>query len=110
MRHADEAWVFDPSVLSRETQARSRVAASMPEEAAPLFEDVLRRAPERIDAIDAPGLHRVKSVELALGILLDDLGHKARARPHLEAFLGPMSPLGLGSAAARDAAKRLKGL
>jgi len=87
VRQADLAWELDRSVNARETQARVYAAAGRAADAAACYEDVLARTPERIDALDKPGFHRVIDAEYRLGVLLDDVGETARARAPLERFL-----------------------
>jgi tetratricopeptide (TPR) repeat protein/predicted Ser/Thr protein kinase len=107
MKQADAAWGLEPSVLAKETQARAYAAGGKPAEAARLFEAVLARSTERIDSYDAPGFHRLADVEYRLGVLLDDLGDHARARPHLERVLTLGSTADAGLPMYRDARKRL---
>jgi tetratricopeptide (TPR) repeat protein len=87
VRQADLAWELERSVNARETQARVYAAAGRAADAAACYEDVLARTPERIDALDKPGFHRVIDAEYRLGVLLDDTGEAARARAALERFL-----------------------
>ena len=87
VRQADLAWELERSVNARETQARAYAAAGRAADAAACYEEVLARTPERIDALDKPGFHRVIDVEYRLGVLLDDMGEKARARAAFERFL-----------------------
>ena len=109
VKEAAAAWGFEPSVLARETQARAYAAAGKRAEAAASYAEVLDRAPQRIDTYDAPGFHRVIDVEYRLGVLLDDLGERERARPHLERVATTLAGVGDASETYRDARRRLAG-
>ena len=109
MKEADAAWNFEPSVLARETQARAYAAGGRRAEAAGFYADVLARAGQRIDFYDGPGFHRVMDVELRLGALLDDLGERAQARPHLEKVVATLAGAGEDSPLYVEARRRLGG-
>ncbi len=104
---ADAAWGFEPSVVARETQARAYAAAGQRETAVKLYTDVLARATQRIDSYDAPGFHRLIDTEYRLGALLDDLGDRERARPHLERVAATLSGAGQQSETYLDVRRRL---
>jgi len=84
---ADEAFSLEPSVLARETQARAYAAAGRIPDAIHAYEEVLRRASERTDAVDSPGVWRAVESRHALAVLLDDSGDGAAARPHFDRLL-----------------------
>lgn len=106
VREADLAWELDHSVNARELQARAYAAAGRGADAAAAYGDVVARAPERIDALDKPGFHRVVDAEYRLGVLLDETGQAARARAVLDRFLSVRSGAVEGAREA-DARRRL---
>ena len=84
---ADEAFSLEPSVLARETQARAYAAAGRTREAVQAYDDVVRRASERTDAVDSPGVARGIQARYELAMLLDETGDRAAARPHFDRLL-----------------------
>jgi len=107
IKEADAAWVFEPSAVARETQARAYAAAGQRKAAAAFYTDVLARATQRIDSYDAPGFHRVIDAEYRLGVLLDELGDRERARPHLEKVATTLAGPGQQSKTYLDVRRRL---
>ena len=87
MAAADDAFALEASVLARETQARAYAAAGRTEEAIKAYEDVLRRAAERTDAVDSPGVWRGLHARYELAVLLDDRGDRAAPQPHFDRLL-----------------------
>lgn len=104
---AAEAFSLEPSVLARETQARAFVAAGRTSDASQAYEDVLRRASERTDAVDSPGVARVAQARYELAVLLDGSGDRAAARPHFDRLLTWWAHGDAADARVADVRKRL---
>ena len=94
-------------MLARETQARAYEAAGRRDDAIRLYEDALARQAQRLDAVDAPGFHRVIDDEYHLAVLLDDAGDAARSKPLLESLVTLWKGADAGLPAVADARQRL---
>jgi tetratricopeptide (TPR) repeat protein len=104
---ADEAFSLEPSVLARETQARAYAAAGRTRDAIQAYGDVVRRASERTDAVDSPGVARAVQARYELAVLLDGAGDKAAARPHFDRLLAWWANAEAADARAADVRQRV---